>query len=103
MLQNDDNYVGRAYNVQDVAVRVKHARLAAGLTQSELASRARVSRDWVIRLEQGTHRNLRIGGLFQVLDALGLVITFIHEPTDYSILDHVRSFTSGNAAAKGSR
>jgi len=42
-----------------------------GITQAELARRAGVSRDWLIRLEQG-HDRLEVGKVFAVLDTLGV-------------------------------
>jgi transcriptional regulator with XRE-family HTH domain len=48
------------------------ARQAAGLSQAELAQRARVSRKFLSELEHGK-QSLRADKVMQVLDALALV------------------------------
>lgn len=55
--------------VRDLGAMVRTTRRAHGLTQADLADRLRVSRDWVVRLEQGSPRL----ETQKVLDALGVL------------------------------
>lgn len=52
---------------------MRTARRAQGLTQAALADRLRVSRDWVVRLEQGSPR-LEAQKVLDALGALGLTL-----------------------------
>lgn len=45
-------------------------RRRRGLTQVQLAKKARVSRQWLIAAEKGRTEGLELGKLIQVLDAL---------------------------------
>lgn len=54
---------------------VKRLRRERSLTQSELARRAGVSRQWVIALEQGRTEGLEVGRLLRVLDAMDASLT----------------------------
>lgn len=51
-------------------------RHEAGLTQSDLAARAGVSRRWLISLEQGTSGTSEVGKVFDTLRALGVSMSF---------------------------
>lgn len=53
---------------------LRDARKARGLSQHELASRGRVSRSWLARLEAG-HRGAELEPLFRLLNALGLTLS----------------------------
>jgi transcriptional regulator with XRE-family HTH domain len=53
----------------DLGALVRSARTARGMTQADLATQLRMSRDWVVRLEKG-HPRLEVQ---RVLDALRLV------------------------------
>lgn len=55
--------------VRDLGAMVRTTRRTHGLTQADLADRLRVSRDWVVRLEQGSPRL----ETQKVLDALGVL------------------------------
>ena len=59
---------------QDVAIAVRTARKQQGLTQAQLAQRAGVGRDWLIRLEKGNPR-LELSKVFDTFAALGLALT----------------------------
>ena len=54
---------------------LRRLRIAAGLTQAELAERAGVSRRWISRAERG-HGGGEIGNLMKVVRALGLEMRF---------------------------
>ncbi|HMR49467.1 MAG TPA: type II toxin-antitoxin system Y4mF family antitoxin [Arachnia sp.] len=65
--------------VQDVATAVRLARKERGLTQAQVAERAGVGRDWVVRLEQGNPR-LELSKVLDVVHVLGLEITLSDAP-----------------------
>lgn len=60
-------------SVRDLGALVRSTRLDAGLTQAELATRLGVSRDWVVRLEQG-HPRLEVQKVLDALSALDLTL-----------------------------
>ncbi|WP_350278876.1 helix-turn-helix domain-containing protein [Kribbella sp. HUAS MG21] len=53
---------------------VRDARVRQGLTQAELARRAGVSREWLVRLERGAPR-LELQLVLDTLAAVGLTLT----------------------------
>ena len=56
---------------RDLGAAVRDARSKLHLTQSQLAQRAGVSRDWVVRLEQG-HPRLELRLVLDTVAAVGL-------------------------------
>lgn len=66
--------------MHEIAGRVRTARLAAGLTQHELAERAGVSRPSVARVEAG--EDVRTATLSKLADALGLVLRVTQDRRD---------------------
>lgn len=61
------------HTVGQLGMEIRRLRLAAGLTQAELAERAGVSRRWLGRLERG-HARAETGNLMRVVRALGLAV-----------------------------
>lgn len=64
-------YTSTIWSKSQLAVTVRDARIARGLTQAELAQRVGVSRPWISRFESGHVENAgfeRIMKLFEVLD-----------------------------------
>ncbi|WP_460830093.1 helix-turn-helix domain-containing protein [Nocardioides hungaricus] len=61
----------KATTVRDLGAHVRSARRAQGMTQAGLAERLNVSRDWVVRLEQG-HPRLEAQRVLDALVVLGL-------------------------------
>ena len=64
-------YTSTIWSKRQLAVVVRDARIARGLTQAELAQRVGVSRPWISRFESGHVENAgfeRIMKLFEVLD-----------------------------------
>jgi transcriptional regulator with XRE-family HTH domain len=59
-----------ASTLNDLGIRVRTARIAAGLTQAALSARAGISRDTLSRLERGSPVDTR--SLCMVVAALGL-------------------------------
>ncbi|MBS9533658.1 helix-turn-helix transcriptional regulator [Mycobacterium sp. M1] len=53
---------------------LREERRRQGLTQTDLAGRAQVSRGWLIRLEGG-HATAELDSVFRVIAALGLTVT----------------------------
>ena len=68
----------------DVADQLKSARLAAGLTQAELARRASVSRTTVARMETVAKGDMSVSVLVRLLEAAGYELKAVQ-------LGHVRT------------
>lgn len=58
-----------------IGAAIRGARAREGLTQTELAERAGVSRRWLITVEQGRTERAELGKILDTLDALGLDLT----------------------------
>ncbi|MEI7749352.1 MAG: helix-turn-helix transcriptional regulator [Chlorobiaceae bacterium] len=56
----------------DVAKKIIHLRLTAGMTQKELARQAHTSQAAISRLESGTYRNVSLSFLRRVGAVLGV-------------------------------
>jgi y4mF family transcriptional regulator len=69
----------RLSNAADLGRYVRDRRRAAGLNQTDLATRATVSRRWLSDLEAGK-ATVEVGLVFKVLSALGLVLDARAEP-----------------------
>lgn len=55
---------------------IHDARIEQKLTQGALASKAGVSRTWLIGIEQGTRSRAELGKIFDTLEALGISMKF---------------------------
>jgi HTH-type transcriptional regulator / antitoxin HipB len=77
---------------QDVATAVRQARKERGLTQAQLAQRAGVGRDWLVRLEKGNPR-LELSKVLDTFTALGLSLSVEAMPTHESEPDPFASVT----------
>jgi HTH-type transcriptional regulator/antitoxin HipB len=62
---NEPRRLGRA---------LREERRKRGLTQEDLADRARVSRGWLIKFEQG-HGTAELDPVFRIIGALGLTLS----------------------------
>ena len=81
-------------NLADVADQLKAVRLAAGLTQTELARRARVSRTTVARMETVAKGDMSVSVLLRLLEAMGYelkAVKFGHTRTLEDVLAEQRS------------
>jgi DNA-binding XRE family transcriptional regulator len=58
--------------IHDLSSAIRGRRSELGLTQAALATRAGVSRSWLIDLEGGLKTTLEVGPILKVLDALDL-------------------------------
>ena len=57
--------------------QLRAARRHVGLTQAELAARSGTSRVTIARLEAGSDRNVRVGTIVSLCEALGLELTAV--------------------------
>ena len=71
----------RVVTPADLGAVVRESRLAARLTQAELAAAAGVSREWLLGLERGARPRAELGKVLAVLDALDLPLTIGSEPS----------------------
>ena len=62
--------MGTIKHLYDLAKTIKSKRLELGLTQTELAQKAGVSRRWLIGLEQGDLQDARLTTILKTLEAL---------------------------------
>jgi HTH-type transcriptional regulator/antitoxin HipB len=67
-------------SARDIGLAVRDRRLELGLSQSQLASAADVSRRWLLALESGKP-TAQLDLVFRTLDALGLVVDVRTEST----------------------
>lgn len=77
----------------DLADRLKHARLEAGLSQTELALRAGVNRMTVGRMENLTHGDMSVAALLRLLETAGYDLKIVkagHQRTLEDILAEQR-------------
>jgi HTH-type transcriptional regulator/antitoxin HipB len=58
-------------SIRNIAATARGRRLSLGLSQAELATRARVSRQWISEFEAGKP-TAELGLVIRLLDALGL-------------------------------
>jgi HTH-type transcriptional regulator/antitoxin HipB len=63
-------------SIQDLASAVRGRRQELALSQGELATRARVSRDWINQIEAGKPK-AEIGLIIRLLDALDLRLDLV--------------------------
>jgi transcriptional regulator with XRE-family HTH domain len=81
-------------SLADVADQLKAVRLAAGLTQAELARRARVSRTTVARMETVAKGDMSVSVLVRLLEAAGYELKAVklgHARTLEDVLAEQRS------------
>lgn len=64
----------RISSIRDIAATVRGRRLDLGLSQTEVAARARVSRQWLSRFETGAP-TAELGLVMRLLAALGLDVS----------------------------
>jgi transcriptional regulator with XRE-family HTH domain len=75
--------VARLHTLTEFGAALRQARLDAGLTQAELAARARVSRRWLGLLENGGRPGAELSKALAVVSALNLALSLepAGEPT----------------------
>ena len=65
---------------RQLGAAIRQARLDAGLTQQELAERARVSRRWLGVMESGKAPRAELGHILAVLTTLGAGLRLVDKP-----------------------
>jgi transcriptional regulator with XRE-family HTH domain len=83
--------------VTDLGNLVHEARLAAGLTQGQLARLAGASRLWVNQVESG-HQGASVGKVLNLLAALDLAVDVTPEQRRPSRLDSLRQRRAGHGS-----
>lgn len=86
-------------NLAEVADLLKTARKEAGLTQAELANRARVSRTTLARMETVAKGDMSVLALVRLLEAAGYDLKAVklgHARTLEDVLAEQRSTRGGN-------
>lgn len=68
----------RVHSLRDLAAIARGRRRELGLSQGQLAARARVSRQWISAFENGK-ATAEIGLAVRLLDALGLQLTVVED------------------------
>lgn len=61
---------------------IRGARARAGMTKTDLAERAGVSRRWLVALEAGEGARAELGKILDTLDAVGLTLTATEDTPD---------------------
>lgn len=79
----------RIMSIADAAALVRGRRQKLGLSQAELASRARVSRKWINEFEDGGKATAEFGLVIRVLEAVGYELSAEPIPESSSDLDRV--------------
>jgi transcriptional regulator with XRE-family HTH domain len=70
-------------SLRDLVAAARGRRLSLGLSQAELASRARVSRQWISEFEAGKP-TVELGLVIRLLDALDLGVDLVERDTGRS-------------------
>jgi HTH-type transcriptional regulator / antitoxin HipB len=65
-------------SIHAIAAAVRGRRLSLGLSQAQLADRARVSRQWISEFEAGK-QTAELGLVLRLIDALGLRLTLAED------------------------
>lgn len=76
MIVTEQLHFGAAHmhiaSIADIAALVRGRRLELGLSQGELAGRAKVSRKWINEFEAGGKATAELGHVLRVLEALDI-------------------------------
>lgn len=64
-------------DAMELGAAVREARLSQGLSQGELARKARVGRQWVVGVEAGGKQAAPLDMILRVLQALSLDVTLL--------------------------
>lgn len=65
---------------REMADAVRSARLAAGLSQAELAAEAHVGRQWLVGFEAGDKASAPLNMVWRLLTALDLTVVLVPTP-----------------------
>lgn len=80
-------FATRARTLNDIATSVRDARLAAGMSQIELAAAANLNRSWVSLFESGRTPNASLSKVLAMMDVLGITIRLSYTVPDSDPLE----------------
>ncbi|GAA1699228.1 helix-turn-helix transcriptional regulator [Dietzia cercidiphylli] len=75
-------FAARARTLTDIATSVRDARLAAGMSQADLAAAAHLTRSWVSLFESGRAPNASLSKVLAMMDVLGVTIRLAYPVPD---------------------
>lgn len=75
-------FAARARTVTDIATSVRDARLAAGMSQADLAAAAHLTRSWVSLFESGRAPNASLSKVLAMMDVLDVTIRLAYPVPD---------------------
>lgn len=82
-------FATRARTLADIATSVRDARLAAGMSQTDLAAAANLNRSWVSLFESGHTPNASMSKVLAMMDVLGMTIRLSYPVPDPEPLEPV--------------
>jgi len=77
----------RTRTLADIATSVRDARLAAGMSQTDLAAAANLNRSWVSLFESGRTPNASLSKVLAMMDALGVTLRLSYTVPDSDALE----------------
>ncbi|MEQ1488857.1 MAG: helix-turn-helix transcriptional regulator [Methylotenera sp.] len=87
--------------LNEIGLQIKQYRLASGLTQSELAKLAHLSRATLIALEKGQLKELGASKLFQLMKLLDVKLSLETQQSNWASNDYIKKVTnSANVSYK---
>ncbi|RSX51771.1 transcriptional regulator, XRE family [Bifidobacterium goeldii] len=90
-------------SVRQLAVGLRDARIAAGLTQAELADQTGLSRPWINQFEQGKNTNASVGRILKLCRVLNVSCTISYNvPSSAESRDDMATVGETDADARGS-
>lgn len=75
-------FATRARTISDIATAVRDARIAAGMSQAELAAAAGLTRPWVSLFESGRTPNASLSKVLAMMDVLGMTVRLSYPVPD---------------------
>ena len=75
-------FAARARTLTDIATSVRDARLAAGMSQADLAAAAHLTRSWVSLFESGRAPNASLSKVLAMMDVLDVTIRLAYPVPD---------------------
>ncbi|MGF0224940.1 helix-turn-helix domain-containing protein [Dietzia natronolimnaea] len=75
-------FAALARTVTDIATSVRDARLAAGMSQADLAAAAHLTRSWVSLFESGRAPNASLSKVLAMMDVLDVTIRLAYPVPD---------------------
>ncbi len=76
-------------NLGELGAIIRRLRTDRGLTQSQLAEQAKVSRFWIVQIESGQIDNPQVQQIMRTVTALGFSLSIEPTPQPGSVLDDI--------------